>query len=66
MKKEGKKMSKKQIFSILTAVVTVLAHAAIVLFTLWSYRYYGLELGTFIGVIGIIISLLIIIYCALP
>ena len=61
MKIEGKKMSKKQIFSILTAVVTVLAHAAIVLFTLWSYRYYGLELGTFIGVIGIIISLLIII-----
>ena len=56
-----KKMSKKQIFSIITALVTILAHVAIVLFGLWSYQYYSLELATFIGIAGIIVSLLIII-----
>lgn len=55
-----KKTTKKQIFSIITAIVTIFAHAAIALFGLWSYQYYKLELGTFVGIAGIIICLLII------
>ena len=56
-----KKMMNKQKFSIATAVLTLLAHIIVLVFVLMSYKYYGLEIKTFVSLIGVIILLLIIV-----
>lgn len=59
--KNKNKMSKKQILSVMTLVTTLLAHIIAIIFVIMSYKYYGIEIKTFIGIIGVIVSLLIIV-----
>lgn len=54
------KMSKKQLFSISTMIITVLANISVILVMVWSYRYANLEKTVFFGAFGIAVCLLVI------
>ena len=54
-------VSGKRVFSIITLVMTVLVHLGIVALILVSYKYFNLELKAFLGLIGLILCLLVII-----
>ena len=58
MVKKG--MSKKQIFSIVTLLFTVLANIAVVILVLWSYRYADLEKTIFFSIFGMMLCFLIV------
>ncbi|MBR0462279.1 MAG: LCP family protein [Erysipelotrichaceae bacterium] len=51
----------KKAFSIITLIMTVLAHAGIIALVIVSYQYFGLELGTALGLVGLVLCLLIIV-----
>ena len=61
MKKNKSKMNGKQKFSLLTTIITVLAHNFVVALVIMSYKYSRLEMRTFVSAIGIVVTLLIII-----
>ena len=58
--KPKKKISKNEIFSIVSAAILVLAHIAIAVFVAYSFRYYAIYPSLFGCAIGIVICLLII------
>ena len=61
MKNKVKKTyDKNSLYNILMLVFSILAHVTIILLLILSYKYYKLEVKTFIGIIGIIVCLLII------
>ena len=59
-KKMKKGMSSKQIFSIVTAVITLLANIAVAALIFMSMQYSGLDTGLFFSVFGAIVCVLII------
>ena len=58
---QKKKLSKTQIFSIVTTALIVAAHLSIVIFVIFSYKYYGIYPSLFYSVIGIIVCLIVIV-----
>ena len=56
-----KKINKNNsLFNILMLVFSIVAHVAIIVFFVLSYKYYKLEVKVFVGLVGIIVCLLII------
>lgn len=60
-KKLNTKKSNSSGLNILMALLTVLAHVVIIYFIISSYRYYGIQLATFVGIIIAIVCLLAIV-----
>ena len=60
IKKAKTKINKGKVFSIIVAIILILAHAAIGIFVAYSFRYYAIYPSLFGCAIGIIICFLII------
>jgi len=59
-RKEKKPMDKEKIFNILTLVFAGLAHIAFILIIVWTVKFSGLDISTFIFLYIVLILLLII------
>ncbi|MBR3250353.1 MAG: hypothetical protein IKF80_01455, partial [Erysipelotrichaceae bacterium] len=55
------KVTGKQVFNIASLVFVALAHIAVILAIILSFRYYAIYPSIFISIIGIVICLIIII-----
>ena len=56
-----KKLQSKQIFSIVTAILTLIANILVVVLLVMAMRYAGLENRLFYSVFGIVVCLLVIV-----